>query len=50
LGQRGRVDSVEIKWPSGVVTKLADLRCNQIIAVKEGTGIVERPFPRVPAK
>jgi enediyne biosynthesis protein E4 len=45
LGQRGRVDSVEIKWPSGVVTKLADLRCNQIIAVKEGTGIVERLFP-----
>jgi enediyne biosynthesis protein E4 len=50
LGQRGKVDSVEIKWPSGAVTTLHNLNCDQIIAVQEGSGIVERPFPRVPAK
>jgi len=47
LGERCQIDSIEITWPSGIVTKLANLACDQIIAVKEGTGIVERPFPRV---
>jgi hypothetical protein len=47
LGGRSKIDSVEITWPSGIVTKLANLACDQIIAVKEGTGLVERPFPRV---
>jgi len=50
LGQRGRVDSVEIKWPSGLVTTLRNLKCDQIIAVKEGAGMVDRPFPRVSTK
>jgi hypothetical protein len=50
LGQRSTVDSVEILWPSGSVTKLASIKGDQIIAVKEGVGIVERAFPRVPAK
>jgi enediyne biosynthesis protein E4 len=47
LGQRTKIDSVEILWPSGTTTRLKDVKCDQIIAVKEGTGIVERPFPRV---
>jgi len=47
LGQRSRIDAVEIIWPSGMVTRLSNLKGDQIIAVKEGTGIVERPFPRV---
>ena len=47
LGQRTNVDSIEITWPSGIVTKLANLKCDQIVTVKEGTGIVERPFPRI---
>jgi enediyne biosynthesis protein E4 len=49
LGQRSSVDSIEIVWPSGSVTKLANIKADQIIAVKEGAGIVERPFPRVRA-
>lgn len=48
LGQHSKIESVEIAWPSGLITRLANLRCDQIIAVKEGSGIVERPFPRVP--
>jgi len=50
LGPNTKVDAVEIRWPSGTVTKLSDLGADQIIAVKEGEGIVQRPFPRVPAK
>jgi hypothetical protein len=47
LGQRSRVEAVEITWPSGIVTQLSNLKSDQIVAVKEGAGIVERPFPRV---
>jgi hypothetical protein len=50
LGLHSSVDSLEIIWPSGTVTKLANLRSNQIVAVKEDVGIVQRPFPRVPSK
>jgi hypothetical protein len=50
LGQHSTVDAVEILWPSGTTTKLASLESNRIIAIKEGVGIVKRPFPRVPAK
>ena len=50
LGQRSNVDSVEILWPSGSVTRLGSLKSDRIIAVKEGVGIVERPFPRGLAK
>jgi len=50
LGQRSRVDSVEIYWPSGNATKLAGLQSDQIIAIKEGVGIVDRPFPQASAK
>ena len=47
LGQRSKIDAVEISWPSGILTKLSNLKSDQIVAVEEGTGIVERQFPRV---
>lgn len=47
LGTRNSVDSVEIRWPSGEVTKLGSLKCNQIVTVKEGVGVIPRPFPRL---
>lgn len=47
LGSRTQIDSLEITWPSGAVTKLEKLAVDQIIAVQEDKGIVERPFPRV---
>ena len=50
LGQRRTVEEVEIKWPSGALTKLTNLKSDQILAIEEGKGLVTRPFPRVPAK
>jgi enediyne biosynthesis protein E4 len=47
LGQRAKIDSIEILWPSGMETKLTNVECKQILAVKEGTGLVERPFPKI---
>jgi enediyne biosynthesis protein E4 len=46
LGQQRKIDSLEIIWPSGMTTKLANVTADQIIAIQEGTGIVERRFPR----
>ena len=48
LGQWSSVDSLEIIWPSGSNTKLSNLKADQIVAIKEGVGIVERKFPQVP--
>jgi hypothetical protein len=49
LGRRSFVDLIEILWPSGMSTKIGDLKADQILAIKEGVGIVERAFPRVAA-
>jgi len=50
LGPRTKVDGVEIIWPSGMVTTLSNLKSDRILAVKEGAGIVDRPFPRISPK
>jgi hypothetical protein len=33
------VDLLEIRWPSGQVDTLKDIKANQVIYVKEGAGI-----------
>lgn len=50
LGKRTKIESLEITWPSGQVQKLTNLSVDQIIAVKEGSGIVPYPFPKVPSR
>jgi hypothetical protein len=47
LGNRTKIDLIEIRWPSGSVTRLTDLASDQILAVKEGTGLVKYSFPHV---
>ena len=49
LGKRTKVAALEITWPSGQVDRLTNVAINQIITVKEGTGIIPRPFPRIPS-
>jgi hypothetical protein len=50
LGPRSTIDQIEINWPSGELTKLKNLRADQILAIEEGKGLVQRSFPRVPSK
>jgi hypothetical protein len=50
LGKHAKVDSLVITWPSGQIDKLTNIAADQIIAVKEGSGIVPHPFPKVPRK
>ncbi len=50
LGQHPTVEEVEVKWPSGELTKLTNIKSDQILAIEEGKGLVDRPFPRVPLR
>ena len=53
LGTQSKADNVEIKWPSGQVDKLANIKAGQTVTVQEGKGIVAtRPYsaPRAYAK
>ncbi len=36
LGSRNKVDSIEIRWPSGMVETLKDIGIDQVITIKEG--------------
>ena len=40
IGNAEKIDLLEIHWPSGQIDTLKDLKPNQLIFVKEGTGIV----------
>ena len=40
LAKAEKVDSLEIRWPSGQVDTLKDVKANQVLYVKEGAGIV----------
>jgi hypothetical protein len=42
MEKRGRVDFVEIRWPSGKVEKIEGIGINRIVTVKEGKGIIEQ--------
>jgi len=35
-----KIDALEIRWPSGLVETLKDIKPNQLIVVKEGAGII----------
>jgi hypothetical protein len=49
LAKRTKITSLEISWPSGQIDRLTNVPINQIIAVKEGTGIIPRQFPKIPS-
>ena len=40
IGKAEKVELLEIRWPSGAVETLKDVKPNQLIVVKEGAGIV----------
>jgi hypothetical protein len=41
LGKKDMATRVEIRWPSGVVTELKDLKAGRVYRVEEGRGVVE---------
>jgi enediyne biosynthesis protein E4 len=56
LGKAEKVDVLEVRWPSGQIDTLKDLKPNQLIYVREGEGIVrsvrfdEKPQQKAKAK
>jgi enediyne biosynthesis protein E4 len=40
LGKAEKVELIEVRWPSGQIDTLKDVKSNQVIFVKEGQGIV----------
>ena len=40
LGKAEKVDLLEIRWPSGQVDTLKDIKPNQLVYIKEGAGII----------
>ena len=46
LGSAARIDYVEIRWPSGKVDKLTNLRINRYVRVVEGEGVVNATGPK----
>ncbi|HKX29595.1 MAG TPA: CRTAC1 family protein, partial [Blastocatellia bacterium] len=50
LGSKTRVELVEIRWPSGSVDTLKNLEVDQILTVKEGSGLAAQRYPRWAAR
>ena len=47
LGKAEQVDLLEIRWPSGQVDTIKDVKANQLIFVKEGEGVIRTmQFPK----
>ncbi len=41
LGSGALANSIEVHWPSGAVDRLSNVRADQIITVREGSGVVQ---------
>jgi enediyne biosynthesis protein E4 len=45
LGKVQTVDFIEVKWPTTQkVEKITNVKANQIVTIREGSGIVEPPL------
>jgi hypothetical protein len=42
LGARSRADRVEVLWPSGATDAVADVDGDQIVVIREGSGVLRR--------
>ena len=38
MGTAPRADLLEVRWPSGLIDKLTDVRINRIAVIQEGKG------------
>jgi enediyne biosynthesis protein E4 len=49
IGKAAKVNMIEIRWPTGQIESVKDVKPNQLIVIKEGSGIV-RTVSFAPAK
>jgi hypothetical protein len=42
LGKATKADSIEIRWPNGVIQRLENVSANHIVKIREGIGIVQK--------
>jgi hypothetical protein len=42
LGKAEKVDLLEIRWPSGQVDRVKDIAANELVTIREGSGITQR--------
>ena len=40
LGSSTRANVIEVHWPSGAVTRLTNVNADQILTIREGSGII----------
>jgi hypothetical protein len=48
LGSAAKLDSVQVRWPSGLVELFNDLSVDAIHTLKEGSGKKAAPNPKKP--
>jgi hypothetical protein len=41
LGQAGKIDALEVRWPSGTIDKMENLPVDKSLTVQEGKGLIE---------
>jgi hypothetical protein len=41
LGKADKVLLLEVRWPSGQIDTMKDVKVNQLVTVKEGQGIIK---------
>jgi enediyne biosynthesis protein E4 len=42
LEKRTKIDLIEIRWPSGVIDKVANAQVNKILTIREGHGLIDQ--------
>jgi hypothetical protein len=42
LGHAKQADSLEVRWPSGLVERFQKIEANQLVYVQEGRGIIRK--------
>jgi hypothetical protein len=42
LGAREKADRIEVRWPSGVIDRMSDVKGRQVIAIREGSAQLDR--------
>jgi enediyne biosynthesis protein E4 len=50
LGSRRKVDSIEIRWPSGMVETIKNIEIDQVITIKEAAGTGSEHSKKTPMK